>query len=459
MDCLADVEGTNDYDSHLGAAGLYVLSRLGSGRSKAISISDTTNKKNLLLLIQLRWIAVVGQVATILVVHFAMGVSLPLREMGAVILFLIGLNMVSLIRLRRQQHVSNTELFLELLLDVAALTVQLYLSGGASNPFISLFLLQVTIGAILLEAWSVGTLIALTTACFMGLTIYYRKLDLPHDHDGGLFNLHIQGMLACFVLAACLLALFINRITRNLRERDARLAELRQRAAEEDHIVRMGLLASGAAHELGTPLSTLSVILGDWRRMKPISADPVLMREVGVMQGQVERCKTIVSGILMSSGEARGEGTVRTSVQAFFDSVANEWRQATHPENFVYENCFEADGPMVSDLALKQVLFNVLDNALDASPSFVRMKVGQRASDCIVTVDDKGPGFTPDVLSQIGKPYTSTKARPGAGLGLFLVINVIRKLGGSASALNKPEGGASVELILPLSPEQEHAHG
>lgn len=404
-----------------------------------------------MLLVQLRWIAVVGQVLTIVVVHFAMGVDLPLPQMAAVVLFLIGLNLVSLIRHRRQQNVTNTELFLELLLDVAALTVQLYLSGGASNPFISLFLLQVTIGAILLEAWSVGSLIAVTTACFIGLTFYYRDLAVPHDHHEGFLNLHIQGMLACFVLTACLLALFINRISRNLRERDAHLAELRQRSAEEDHIVRMGLLASGAAHELGTPLATLSVILGDWNRMSPTTTISEITREIAVMQGQLDRCKTIVSNILLSSGEARGEGTVHTTVSAFIDEIAEEWCAARASAGFEFESDLAPELAMVSDLALKQVLFNVLDNALDASPQHVRMTAQSSDDAIIIAVDDQGSGFDSQVLARLGRPYTTTKNRPGAGLGLFLVVNVIRKLGGEVLAANKPHGGAIVELKLPLS--------
>lgn len=393
----------------------------------------------------------VGQVVTIVIVHIFMSVQLPLREMGAVVAFLIGLNLVSLLRLYRQSHVSNTELFLELLLDVAALTIQLYLSGGASNPFITLYLLQVTIGALLLEAWSVGLLIAITTACFICLTVFFRELDMPHDHSGGFLNLHIQGMLACFVLAACLLALFINRVARNLRYRDAHLAELRQHAAEEEHIVRMGLLASGAAHELGTPLSTLSVILGDWARTEKIREDVNLSREVAIMQAQLDRCKKIVSGILMSSGEARGEGTVHTSVRGFFEGLATEWRNARAPANFRFHIQFEPDQPMVSDLALKQVIFNVLDNALEASPEFLSMDVRREGDAVLVTVEDQGPGFDADVLSRMGKPYATTKDRPGAGLGLFLVVNVIRKLGGTVTPANRQERGARVEIRLPIA--------
>ncbi|TIW77290.1 MAG: sensor histidine kinase, partial [Mesorhizobium sp.] len=125
-----------------------------------------------------------------------------------------------------------------------------------------------------------------------------------------LLALHLRGMFICFVLAAGLIVIFMTRINRNLRERDAYLADLRQRSAEEDHIVRMGLLASGAAHELGTPLSTISVILSDWRQMQGVKRNRELAEDVAEMQAQIERCKSIVTGILMSSGQARGEGTI-----------------------------------------------------------------------------------------------------------------------------------------------------
>jgi two-component system sensor histidine kinase RegB len=415
------------------------------------SIQDTTNKKNLFLLIQLRWLAVIGQVVTILFVDLWLGIALPRLEMAAVIGFLIALNIVSLLRHRNQDAVSNTELFLELLLDVAALTVQLYLSGGASNPFIYLYLLQVIIGAVLLETWSIWTLLGITSACFIGLTTYNRPIAIPSQDRNDLSDLHTQGLFICFVLAAILLVFFVTRIDRNLRARDAYLASLRQQSAEEDHIVRMGLLASGAAHELGTPLATLSVILSDWQRMPLFKADSEMAQELAEMRGQLDRCKTIVTGILMSSGQVRGEGTLRTSVNAFFDGLVDEWREHRSPARLDYDNTFGADEAIVSDDALKQVVFNIFDNALEASPNWVGIALERRADAATLSVTDSGPGFTKEILDQFGKPYNSSKNRPGGGLGLFLVVNVVRKLGGTVTAKNLLNGGALVELTLPIA--------
>ena len=412
---------------------------------------DRTGSENMLQLIQLRWIAVVGQIVTIAVVHFGFGIHLPLHDMSVVLLVLVAFNLANLLRWRASREVTNSMLFVSLLVDVTTLTAQLYLSGGVTNPFAFLYLLQVILGAVLLRAWAVWTIVVLTAACFAGLTQLYRPLALPPDDYGRLTGPYIQGLLLCFALNAALLVIFITRINRNLRARDARLADLRERASEEEHIVRMGLLASGAAHELGTPLSTLSVILGDWRRMPGFAGNPELLQEIDEMQAQVTRCKGIVSGILLSAGEARGESPVETTVNSFLDELVAEWRATRPVKGLSYDNHFGEDLGIISDSALKQMICNVLDNALEASPDWVGFEVRRAGERLQMVVRDTGPGFAPQMLAQFGKPYQSTKGRPGAGLGLFLVANVARTLGGGVVARNGEGGGAMVTLTLPLA--------
>ncbi|WP_299720147.1 ATP-binding protein [Tardiphaga sp.] len=418
-------------------------------------IQETTNRKNLLLLVTLRWVAVIGQVGAIAIATFWLAIPLPIWQMAAIVAFLIVLNLVTLYRYGSGARITNAELFVELLLDVAALTVQLYLSGGATNPFVTLFLLQAVLGAVLLQPWSTWTIVAVTSGCFIWLTVSYNEIGFAmpsHGHaQTRIFDLHIYGMFICFLLAAVLLVLFVTRITRNLRDQDLRLAELRQQSAEEEHIVRMGLLASGAAHELGTPLATLSVILNDWERMPLFRADGEIATELAEMQAQLKRCKTIVSGILRLSGEERGEDSERASIVAFIETVVNEWEDHRGPAELEYTNRLDEDFLIASDALLKQILFNVLDNAFEASPAWVGIDVSRSGDLLVIAVRDAGPGFSVDMLAGFGKPYRSTKQQPGSGLGLFLVTNVLRKLGGHASARNISSGGAVVELSLPIS--------
>ena len=297
------------------------------------------------------------------------------------------------------------------------------------------------------SAWALATV---TSLCFAGLTVADRPLDLSALPEGSLFALHVVGMLICFALDAGLLVVFVARVTRNLRERDARLAALRQHAAEEDGIVRMGLLASGAAHELGTPLATLSVILGDWRRMPALNADPELMGELDAMEGEVRRCKAILTRILVSAGEARGESAAVTTLHTFLDDLVEDWRDARSAATLHYDNIVAEDPPIVSDTALKQAIVNVLDNAFEASPGWLRLEVERDGACLMLSVTDRGPGFAPDILEAVGEAYRSSKGREGGGLGLFLVSNVVRKLGGRVTAANRQGGGAAVTLVLPL---------
>ncbi len=414
-------------------------------------ISDAANRKNMALLIQFRWIAVIGQFITIMFVQFGLGISLPLPPMMAVLGGLILLNFASRLWLRSHDDIGSAALLLVSMLDVFALTAQLWLSGGANNPFVSLYLLQITMAAVLLDAQSTWLIVALTFTGFVVLVSFHEPLDIPSRWAGtNTFSLPILGMLVCFILNAALLVVFISRITRNLRERDTRLATLKQAAIEEDHVVRIGLLATGAAHELGTPLASLSVILGDWRRMPLVKTNADLRQEVEEMQTAVNRCKGIVNDILASAGEARGEAPGVTTVTKFLDDIVADWRAGRPTATLAYQNKFGADLPIVSDSALKQIVFNVLDNAAEASPSWVGFTAAREADSLILEVSDIGPGFAPEILANFGRPYQSSKGRRGRGLGLFLVVNVVRKLGGTVTARNRGRG-AVVTLRLPLS--------
>jgi two-component system sensor histidine kinase RegB len=255
---------------------------------------------------------------------------------------------------------------------------------------------------------------------------------------------------------------FIGRISRNLRQRDATLAQLRQRAAEEEHIVRMGLLASGAAHELGTPLATLSVILGDWSRMAPFAAEPELREEIEEMQRQIDRCKAIVSGILTSAGETRAVAPVETSLHAFLDRLVDDWKRTRGVPGLAYERD-GLDLSIISDTALQQMIANVLDNAHEAAPATPPSLYASWDDDTFsLRVRDRGPGFPPAMLERLGTPYQSSKGAPGRGLGLFLAVNVARTLGGRVQAQNLSGGGAEVLITLPLAalaPEEDLRDG
>lgn len=428
------------------------MARVAEGRAlTATPRPDEAARRNLLLLIVLRWLAVGGQLATILAVEFGMGIRLPLAPMLTTIAGLVALNLVQLATSRFL--VTNAELLGALLIDVTALAVQLALSGGATNPFVTLFLLQVVLGAVLLEAWSAWLLVAVTSAAFALLDFVHRPLPLPPEYASRLSMPYLLGGWFNFTLAAVLAVFFVTRGARNLSQRDAHLAAMRQRAAEQEQIVRMGLLASGAAHELGTPLSTLSVTLGDWRREAEVRSYPRLAAEVAELEAEVARCKEILAGVLFAAGEVTGEAPARTTLRRFVGRIIERWGR---PELVTLEDLLWRDPAIVADRALGQTIVNLLDNAIEAGASRVTLTLAldddeDGGEEIVIAAHDDGRGFPEAFLGSIGRPYQSSKDRRGAGLGLFLASNVLRTLGGSLEARNDPRSGAVVTLRIPLA--------
>jgi two-component system sensor histidine kinase RegB len=419
----------------------------------AAAPEQRAGRANLRQLDELRWLAVVGQLATVLVVHAVLSIALPWAEMLSLLGVLVAFNLFSLWRNRLSRPVSQLELCIALLVDVSVLTGQLYLAGGTDNPFIYLYLLQVAVASVLLRPAYLWAVVLSAVVGFVLLMQWHRPLLLDPSSPTLLSPNYLGGVLLCFLLNVGLLSVFIVRINRNLRQRDAEVAALRQRAAEEEHIVRMGLLASGAAHELGTPLATLSVILGDWAHMAPFAAEPELREEIEEMQRQILRCKAIVTGILMSAGEMRGEAPRLAPLQRFIDSLAGSWRDAHPHVALAVHSEGLPDVKIISDSALQQVVANLLDNAAEAAPGTPLTLVAMCPDEgtLCLSVLDEGPGFDAERLKHFGKPYQSSKGQPGRGMGLFLSVNVARTLGGRLEACNRAEGGAAVTLTLPLA--------
>ncbi len=441
---IGTTRGTVTDESTMARAARAPLTGLGDTR-------DVAAAQNMQQLIQLRWIAVIGQVATIMLVHHGLGITLPVTAMLLIVAGLALFNLGCRLYWHRQREATDAALLTGLLVDVASLTAQLYLSGGIGNPFVFLYLLQVVLAAVLLRAGLSWVVVLATAASAVFLAMVQGPVTIPSNPANGLSDPWVLGLLICFALNAVLLVVFVTRINAIARARDARLAALRQRAVEEEHILRMGLLASGAAHELGTPLSTLAVILGDWQHLPHFASDPELLSDVVEMQAQVLRCKAIVTGILLSAGETRGEAPIVTTVHGFFDDLASTWRDSRPVAGFDYRNDFGDDVAIISDTGLAQMIGNVLDNALEASPDWLALSVWRDDEDLLVQVADAGPGFSAVMLAHLGQPYQSSKGRPGGGLGLFLSLNVARTLGGTLTARNRDGGGAIVTVTLPLT--------
>jgi two-component system sensor histidine kinase RegB len=347
--------------------------------------------------------------------------------------------------------VREGELFAQLVVDVAALTGLLYFSGGATNPFVTLYLLPLAFAAAALSAAYTWAMAALATACYTLLFFHHVPLPSSHAHD---FGLHVLGMWLGFVLSAALIAGFAARMSATLRDRDRLAAQMREQQLRNERVLALGTLAAGAAHELGTPLSTLAVLAKDLAPDRPVSRE-----KLAILRSQIERCKEIIGSLSASAGAARAEGGASTALDRWLGELVRKW-QAMRPGLTVSAR-FAGDEPaprIVADQTLAQAITNILNNAADASPHSVEIDGRWSGGQLVLEIADRGPGLAPEVQGTIGEALISTKdPGQGLGLGLFLAYTTLSRFGGEVRILNRDGGGALCRITLPLDALRVHA--
>lgn len=422
-------------------------------------------------LVVLRWIEVAGQVLVLAMAWGYLHIPLQLAPMVAVTGALAVFNAITWWRQREQRPVGDGEILFQLAVDVAALTVLLYFSGGSTNPFVSLLLLPLTIAAATLpatHAWCMAglTLVAYSILMFVNIPLPPPESELKriddfilgvtgiapeHAGHGGGFGLHVLGMWLNFLLSALIVAFFVARMAAALRARDRELARAREAALRNEQILSLGTLAAGAAHQLGTPLSTMAVVLRELELQHggnlELAADLVVLRQ------QVESCKTILSQLLAAAGQSRGEGGAARALDDYLRGIIEEWR-VIKPGVMVTSR-LEAPRPaprILTDRTLEQAIINLLDNAADASPAGIEVRAIWDAGECIVEILDRGPGLDQIAAGRIGQPFFTTKAdKGGLGIGIFLSNATLERFGGKVELFNREGGGACTRIRLPLA--------
>lgn len=411
---------------------------------------DEVARRILRRLFLLRNITILGAATGIIIADRFYELSLPLKPLTITLTLLATLNLLTWLRLKSPIEISNTEIFLQMLLDIAAITSLFYFTGGATNPFIWFYLLPLIIAATILPRVYTWLMATLTVACYSGL--FFFNVPLPHNgmhHDGG-FQMHIFGMWLGFVMSAGFVAVIIVGLAHNLRERDRKLAEAREQALQNERLVALGTLATGAAHELGTPLGTMAILTAELEQEYIDNSHSDLHRKLGILRKQIDRCKEALSVLSASAGAARAESGHRMPVGAYLSQVLNEW-QAQRP-GATLESCpghTNESSEIIAERTLTQALINVLNNAADASPEAVRLDGSWTSTALSLEISDRGPGLSADLHKQLGKTPVTTKTE-GLGVGLYLAHATIQRLGGELSIQKRDQGGTTVQITLPL---------
>lgn len=404
--------------------------------------------ENLRRLLLLRLLVVLGPGVMLLWLHFGLTPPQPLPPWSiALFLGLIALAFLALsLRSRRLTPVAAWELFAYLQFDVLALTILLYFGGGASNPFVSLLLLPLIIAAALLPAGQVWAMAGATVAVYTALMFHYLPLPGMLSGHGSGFHAHLWGMWLVFVISALLIAGFVARLAAALRQRDRQVARLREKALRDEQILALGMFAAGAAHELGTPLATIAVLAKELEREH--GEDSPLGADLRTLRQQVEACKAIL-GDLLRSADLSADRDAAQTLDVVLERTRDRW-QLLRPWVPLRVDCAGPSPPpaVTAPQTIGQTLISLLNNAADACPEGVDLAGRWDARRVVIEIRDRGPGLPPEMESQLGEAFCSTKDG-GTGVGLLLANATLERLGGQVSLTRDPRGGTCTRIDLP----------
>ncbi|MDW3095604.1 MAG: ATP-binding protein [Gammaproteobacteria bacterium] len=395
------------------------------------------------LLFWFRTFSILGQIATSLLAKMVFAFPLNGWGIATVISSLVLVNTYTWIRSIKVSEPGYLEIFIQLLIDVIALTFLFYFSGGATNPFVSMYLLPVAISAVLLPQMWVWILAAVSMSAYSYLMWLYPNQHAHHNDQS--FMLHVFGMWVSFVLSACVIAFFVVKMRAALQQKNQLLRFARERAIKDEKLVSLGALAASTAHEMGTPLGTIQIIIAD------LEENNISQEEIDILLEQVIRCKQALAEMSKSAGGLNIEEHKISDFEEFLISLLDDWHQ-TRPAVKLNTNITSGDkAGVIAGKTLSKALINLLDNAADASPEVIYVDAKWQHNEARLKIIDQGEGIDPKVLAEIGtKPY-STKP-DGIGLGAFLAHEIIQRLGGAIKLTNRPSGGVETIITLPIQP-------
>jgi two-component system sensor histidine kinase RegB len=424
------------------------------------------NWVNIQWLARLRWAEIAGQAATVLVGQFLLDGALPMAELLAVIA--IGLVSNLAIELyyfgdRRRpgtiaRPVSELQIALVMMLDIAVLTGLLYFSGGPDNPFAFLYVVQIALATVLVRALWSWMLVGLSFVGFGLLLIAHQPLLIPD-------NRRMIGAWMALGVASAFVVHFLRRIMVALAERDAELTEARGLAARQERLASLATMAAGAAHELSTPLGTVALAAKELERAltrdEPVtgvgpSGRSELAADARLIREQVGRCRAILEQMAQGAGTV-GEGVASCTIDVLLDEALVGARSAPPVHREVPAELAQI-GLRLPPRAVSQALRSLITNAQDASPptSAVMISVTSDASTIELEIRDRGAGMPDEILARIGEPFFTTKPPGrGMGLGLFLARAVFEAVGGGLDIESVAGAGTCVRVTLPT----DVAHG
>jgi two-component system, sensor histidine kinase RegB len=403
-------------------------------------------------LVRLRWLAVLGQSAAVLVVHDGFDFEVPFWACLAVIAAYGAVNVLLRLRFRWNQRLEPQHAAALLALDIIELAVLLFLTGGLQNPFSFLFAGPVLISAAALPARMTLMLAALAIGCATVLVFIHYPLPWPEEDQLELPPLYMIGVWLSLLLAIGYISIYSWQIIEESRQLSDALVATELVLTREHYLSQLDGLAAAAAHELGTPLSTILVVARELEReIEPGSRHA---EDIRLLREQAQRCRVILGKL--TELPAPGEPFERMKLSALIEEVIAPHRDVGVEIEVEIPKDDPGEPVGARNPAVLYGLGNILENAVDFARHQVQVAGSWDGDQVSVVVCDDGSGFPPEIIDRMGEPYvTSEQGRrmrgremPGLGLGFFIAKTLLERSGARISLENRvfPQRGAIVRI-------------
>ena len=419
--------------------------------------SNLSRRPRLTTLVRVRWLAIAGQTAAVMLVAlylqfpFAVGICFALIACSA------WLNLYLAFRFPTNHRLNPEAASLVLAFDILQLAGLLYLTGGLQNPFVILMIVPVIISATSLSARHTLTLALLVVACTSVLSIRHEPLPWYPGEELNLPFLFVIGIWCAITSALGFTGVYAYRIAEEARQLGDALSAAELILQREQHLTALDGLAAAAAHELGTPLATIALVVKEMQRSyakNPVDAG--LGEDIALLHSQTQRCREILQRLTSLSSENE-EHMSRLPLSSLIEEVI-----APHRNFGVTIEVQKVEGPKPEPVTRRNPgllygLGNLVENAVDFARGNVSVTWGWTDNQVSVTIQDDGEGFKPEILDRIGEPYMTSRDNNrnggGLGLGLFIAKTLLERSGAQIAFRNRsnPGQGAEVKVVWPRS--------
>lgn len=379
-------------------------------------------------------------------------VNLPFTEILITLVILTSVNLLTFIRLRKPLPVTQMEFFIQLLVDLICLSAVFYFSGGANNPFVSYFLVPICVCAATLSGTYTLAIAGVSVLSYSLLLFFHIPLPIlsPHHHQAdNSITLHVLGMWLNFFISACLITYFIVKMARDLRAQEAQLNRWREDQLRDEQVMAVATLAAGTAHELGTPLATMTLLLSElrdeYKALKPLQKDLQLLQE------QVDHCANTLRELVATAEQTKDGYAPEDSIKNYCVTLIERWK-IMRPEVIAQTSITNNQAEIIVRFhpTIAQAIINLLNNAADASPEKIEIDINWDSQKMYWIIEDSGSGINEGITSHLGKSFISTKSK-GLGIGLLLTQATINRYGGTVSLHQRNPQGTRIRLELPIT--------